>query len=121
MSDAGDLLRQLRERIAPESADLEFARLNRTGTVHVLPYAPGPGDPGYEPVQITWEQAGLMMLEPWDMLCGERFVVNDMDLPGCGVVVSEFADDDICGRCVRILGAQSPRAFGHPQAPPRRK
>jgi hypothetical protein len=108
-------------QIAPEHVDLEFARYNRTGTVHVLPYTPGPEDEDFDPVDISWAEAGLLMLEPTIMICGDRFVVNAMDLPSCGVWVDEFADDDICGRCVKTLGDQSPRAFEHPQAPPRRK
>lgn len=108
-------------RIAPESADLEFARLNRTGTVHVVPWCPRPDDDDFDPQDITWAEAGLMMLEPVILLCGERFVINGMDLPNCGVPVDEFADEDICGRCVRALGDQSVRAFGHPQAAQRRK
>lgn len=108
-------------QIAPEHADLEFARYNPTGTVHVLPYTPGPYDEGFDPADISWAEAGLLMLEPTIMICGDRFVVNDMDLPNCGVRVNEFADMDICDRCFKTLGDQSVRAFEHPQAPPRRK
>lgn len=97
----------------PEHVDLEFAVYMPTGTVHIHEDCPTPYV--HAPVSEMPFAEGLMAMwtTPQRMICGARFRVSP-GLPGCpGEWTDCFEDEAICGKCVRALGDQSPRAFEH--------
>lgn len=99
-------------RIPPESEELEFIENTRTGTVHILPWDDRP--PEKIPEGTLGDVAFVLLTGPAPlMLCGTRLRHTWPGAPG--QPVSEFPDENLCRACVRALGDQSVRAFGHPQ------
>lgn len=100
----------------PENAELQFARNNQTGTVHVLPYQPVQEHAVPEAIAEllnSSEMFALPAVRALRMLCGTRLFVG-ISGTDPAVQVEAFADEDTCHACVRALGDQSPRAFEHP-------
>ena len=88
--------------VPPADADLRFAR-SKTGRVHILSWVPGLEDEGWEPVEPgRWAEA---LMAKALMLCGLRLFLPEAMTGG------DFADGDLCYRCVMALGDQQWRAF----------
>lgn len=98
----------------PPEADLDFVEYQPSGTVHVHEYIPPPWTRAAGLEHLSFGE-GLMAMftTPRRMLCGQRFLVGFPGAPGDWTDC--FEDEAICGRCVKVLGGQSPRAFEHPQ------
>jgi hypothetical protein len=88
--------------VPPDDEALQFARSD-TGRVHILSWIPGPDDEGWEPAESgRWAEA---LMAKTLMLCGLRLFLPEAK---CG---GDFADDDLCSRCIHALGDQQWRAF----------
>ena len=82
--------------IPPLDEQLQFARNDQTGRVHILRWCPR-GEPA--------PFAQIVLSTHIDVLCGTH-LWDTAYVAGDG-----FADDDLCIACVRALGGQSWRAF----------
>lgn len=104
-------LRELLDELTPP---IRFVRAQAASTVHVV----APDDPA-GPVEskplakLTPDEALELALALRTTICGVEVTVR----PGArGGYVEEFLDEDLCGRCHRILGAAHQHlAFAHPQ------
>jgi hypothetical protein len=101
------------DRIPPQGEQLEFARNNKTGRVHILCY--GPDRHWIPPTRADAGPAAevlSMLTAPCRMLCGVRLLAGAFgQYPAVWMAGDSFADDDLCVACVQALGDQSWRAF----------
>lgn len=82
-------------RVPPEGE--EFGKNAETGRVHIMPWTPRDEAPAI----FSFDLGDAYT----KMLCGTRL------WPAVYVAGDDFADSDLCARCVRALGDQSDRAF----------
>lgn len=83
-------------RIPPEDERLQFARNAETGRVHIMCWFPRDEPAPFTQIVLSTLVQVLCGTNLWDSL----YVADD-----------GFTDDDLCIRCVRVLGDQSWRAF----------
>lgn len=98
--------------------ELQFLQHRTTGRVNVVvPTEPVWLDSG-EPRPVTVDEVIRLGVGAVPTLCGYR---GRRHLGGCeqgDQLVSEFADELLCGGCYRALGPHCARAFEHRQADP---
>lgn len=108
------LARQTRDLLACHpTLTLEYVQHRDSGKVHVLV----PPDPDTEPQRVRGQLEWLGWLrEDRPAVCGYRTRIY---LGGASVkgdqCVTMFPDHMLCGGCLHLLGAHSPRVFGRPQ------
>ena len=98
----------------PDSAELEFVRNNKTGTVHIRPHTPAALGR-----RLHRTRAGTARLlarrhgrgPGTPMPCGHRVKYGYPGAPGD--FTDTFPDEELCQPCVRSLGEQPWRAFEH--------
>ncbi|MFF5261451.1 hypothetical protein ACFY4C_21110 [Actinomadura viridis] len=88
--------------------DLRFIR-STTGRVHVLP--DDAHECSAEPIASGHDFAAIM-LAPTRMLCGSVFSIDWTGGQGRRAQpVGDFADEDLCARCVMAMGDQASEIF----------
>ena len=92
----------------PEEKDLEFLRHDKTGRVHVEQWLVDEEPDRDVPAPVDGDAllAGFIWFHQRRTLCGQTIPSES--------AVDEFADEDLCTRCVQILGDYSYLAFEHP-------
>ena len=100
-------------RIPPLSEQLEFARNTETKRVHILRYGP---TRHWVPALTRENPKAAVILglisSPCRMLCGAKLLVGvDDKQRAVWEAGDDFADDDLCIKCVQALGDQQWRAF----------